>query len=48
MFLYNSVGDDDFMILNTEGGDWSPKGDTEDPFACLDDDDYSLDSITKL
>ena len=45
MFLYNSVGDDDFMILNTEGGDWSPKGDTEDPFACLDDDDYSLDSI---
>ena len=34
------------MILNTEdteGNDWSPKRNTEDAFACLDDDDHSLD-----
>ena len=45
MFLYNSVNDDDFMIMNTEGDDWSPKSDTEDAFACLDDGKHSLDSI---
>ena len=45
MFLYNNVNDDDFMILSTEGDDWSPKSDTEDAFACLDDDDHSLDLI---
>ena len=45
--MYNSVNSDDFMILNTEdteGNDWSPKRNTEDAFACLDDDDHSLDS----
>ena len=48
MFLYNSVKDDGFMILSTEqteGDDFSPKSDTEDAFACLDDEDDSLDSI---
>ena len=44
MFLYNSGNSDDFMILSTEGDDWSPKSNTEDAFACLDDDDHSLDS----
>ena len=43
MFLYNSVNSDDFMILSTEGEDWSPKSNTEDACACLDDDDHSLD-----
>ena len=32
------------MILSTEGNDWSPKRNTEDAFACLDDDDHSIDS----
>lgn len=48
MFLYNSVKDDDFMILSmeqTEGDDFSPKSGTKDAFACLDDEDDSLDSI---
>ena len=47
MFLYNSVNSDDFMILSTEGDDWSPKSNTEDAFTCLDlldDNDHSLDS----